>query len=116
MTKADEARLRHARYYLTVLDRLSEGYSEGGAAEAISELDDEWGQVESAQSWTSSREDNAAAELTTAYGREGIFLIDLYLLPAERVGWLEDAITAAERVGRDGDVAAHLMHIGIEAF
>lgn len=117
MSKLYESKYRHARYFLRVLSDFGRLYELGGAriTDTIHNFDQEWGQIEAAQAWsaTQARGDARAAELATAFGRNGIFLTDLYLIPAEQMDWLKAALAAAQSLNLQGDIATHLMHLGL---
>lgn len=88
-----EAHLQHALYYLNLLSDTDQTYKQGGEAieRGIELLDLEWENIKIGQSRAEyySKNDNAAAEMCSAYPIVGGYILDLRLAPRERIQWLE---------------------------
>lgn len=93
------AQKRHATHYLQVL-RFAEGlYLKGGdeAMQGLSQFDLEWPNIQAGQAWAQRemQADSDAAALCGEYPTSGMYLLNLRMLPRERVRWLSNALEAA---------------------
>lgn len=111
------ARLRHARYYLDVLDESTSQYLAGGpeATAAVSRFRTERPNIEHGRRWAvrNAQADAEAARLCTDFARVGAYILAICLSPPEWRVWLDDALGAAQRIDATDYVAAHLGNLGV---
>ncbi len=117
LSKSDYERLRHAKYYETILRTANELYLQGGEAlkRGLSLLDVEWSNIQIGQSWAADHINvNAeAALLCNAYADDGADLLDLRLPPHEYIHWFESALNASRRLEKRDAEGRHLNRLGI---
>jgi tetratricopeptide (TPR) repeat protein len=98
----DTVQERHAKHYFAVLEKANDLYLEGGEAfmRGLALFDSEWTNIQAGQSWAAAHADdnNAAAWLCAHYPYAGVWVFLLRQHPRERVGWLEKAISSAQRL------------------
>lgn len=93
------AQKRHATHYLQVLRAAENLYLKGGdeAMHGLSQFDLEWPNIQAGQAWAQRemQADSDAAALCGEYPTSGMYLLNLRMLPRERVRWLSNALEAA---------------------
>src|SRR5437588_1688039 len=98
-----EAQLRHAEHYETVLRSINELYLEGGAALKIglNQFDRERGNIDLGRSSAHalSESDKRAAKLCSSYPRVGAALLNLLLPARVRIHWIKAGLAAAQQMG-----------------
>jgi tetratricopeptide (TPR) repeat protein len=111
-----EARLKHASHYKSVLSMADGLYLEGGekVLMGLRLFDLEWENIRTGQAWAASVEGNnrAITELCIAYLFAGTYVLDLRLHPRELIHWLEGAISAAREIGDRPHEAFVLRKLG----
>lgn len=111
------AHLRHAVYYKLVLRAANDLYLQGGAKalSGINIFDAESANIRAAFAWcvTHSVADNMAQALCSDFPFVGAQLLHLRLPPREYMGWIEPALSAAERLGASHLEAAYLINIAV---
>lgn len=95
-------RLRHAAYYLTVLEECQAFYLKGGDAikSGLALFDVEWRNIEAGQGWACrhSSGDEAVAQLCNQYPTDGVYVLGLRQHPREFISWSEIALAAARQL------------------
>jgi tetratricopeptide (TPR) repeat protein len=111
------AERRHAVHFVGIAGTADALYKKGSASVAagLGLFDREWQNIAAGQAWAAGRAENddAAARLTSDYPDAGVYCLALRLSPRERVGWLEAAVRAAQRVGDREVEGAHLGSLGV---
>jgi len=117
MSRVRDAYLRHAQYYMRILQSANELYVQGG--EAISKgralFDQEKLNIEAGQSWSAAHldVDDEAMRLCNEYPTLGAFCLELRHSPVERIRWLRAAAHAAHRLGNRHAEASHLGNLAL---
>lgn len=116
MPSLREAQLRHAIYYTSVL-READNLFESGSNHikvGVTMLDHEWENIRIGQGWSAANSLNSdiAAELCDDYPDAGAYCLDMRLPPQTRISWLENALSAAHKLGRLDSQALHLGNLG----
>jgi tetratricopeptide (TPR) repeat protein len=97
----DRVQERHASHYFAVLREAGALYLEGGEAfmRGLALFDSEWTNIQAGQSWaaTHADENNVAARLCSQYPVIGSVL-QLRQHPRQWIGWLEKAISSAQKL------------------
>jgi tetratricopeptide (TPR) repeat protein len=111
-----EAQLRHAQHYETVLRSINELYLEGGTALKIglSQFNLERSNIDLGRSWAHalSESDKRAAKLCSSYPRVGAALLNLLLPARVRISWGQAGMVAAQRLGDRRAESRHLGDLG----
>jgi tetratricopeptide (TPR) repeat protein len=119
LSKAEQAtsQFRHAKHYLNVVSETKELYEQGGEAlkRGLDMFDLEWVNIQTGQVWaaTHASENDAAAQLCSAYPDFGKNLLKLRQHPQERIRWREAGLIAARRLKKLDAVARHLNELGL---
>jgi tetratricopeptide (TPR) repeat protein len=119
-SEAERARQRHATYYRDVLaaadrlaadDRAAPGE---GLESGLRAFDLERGNILTGHAWAAARvdENSTATRLASEYAAVGARLLPLRLPPAQNIGWLETARSAAQRMGDRVAEGKHLDLLG----
>jgi tetratricopeptide (TPR) repeat protein len=118
--EVDEARLRHAEYFFTILGNANDLFLKGGEniLAGLSLFDSESVHIYTAQKWAA---ENAArgermAELAMLYPDAGTYCLDLRLTPKHQIEWLSSALTAARALSRKDMEGNHLGNLGLAYF
>jgi len=113
---AREARVRHAAYYLPVLEAARENILKGGekARNGLQLFHREWVNIQTALSRVrkNSVEGKQAAELFNAYMIAGAELLPLHFFPKECQNYLEAGLKVSQRLGTKNSEAQHLVNLG----
>jgi len=122
------AAFRHAAHYLQVLDRLNDAFIQDGGNQAkiLVQFDAELENARLAQHWlfqtsqTLSAEEiegdrfnHAIVDLCNAYPDAAAYLLNAHLPPEERLRWVEQALSASQKLGNDRTSQAHLGNLGL---
>lgn len=99
---------RHAMHYFTVLALAGSLYHEGGEAfmRGLALFDSEWTNIQNGQSWAAGHagDNDAATRLCSGYPIAGAYLFILRQHPREQIGWLEKALSSAQKLNdRDSE-------------
>jgi tetratricopeptide (TPR) repeat protein len=117
MPTLQEAHLRHAHYYLNLLNDTDQTYRQGGKAieVGLELLDLEWENIQIGQKWAErySKSNGAAAEMCSDYPIAGGYILDLRMAPSERIGWLEAALVSARRLQYQEAEGMHIGNLGV---
>lgn len=113
-------RLRHATHYEAVLRVAKELYKKGGASieTALSLYDLEALNIQAGQTWAAehSAENDAAAELVSAYPDAGVHVLDLRQHPGEYIRWAAAGLAAAKRLNKPNEAGRHLGRLALAYF
>lgn len=113
----DAVQERHAMHYYAVLRNAGDLYLEGGEAfiRGLALFDSEWTNIQTGQSWAEGHADdnNAAARLCSRYPDAGAYLLHLRQHPRERIGWLERAISSAQKLNDRDMEQTNLGNLGV---
>lgn len=93
-----EAHYRHARHYLEQLRIANQLYRSGGERvwKSLSQFQQDWDQIERSQSWAAQHvTDSLAAGLCSEYPLAGSDVLLLRHTVADRITWLQAALTAS---------------------
>jgi len=111
-----QAKLRHARHYLSVLNSATLLYLRGGKCieQALTAFASEWSNISESQRWAESctKIDAEAARLCSAFPRAGAFLLDLCRPPHERIRWFNAAVNSARALGLRSTESENLVMLG----
>jgi tetratricopeptide (TPR) repeat protein len=109
----------HAMYYEAVARAADELYLQGGQAllllRGLGLFDCEWVNIQAGQEWAAAHagDDEAVAQLCSAYPGAGLYCLDLRQHPRERIRWLEAALAAARWLKDRAAEGAHLGNLGL---
>jgi tetratricopeptide (TPR) repeat protein len=110
-------RMRHAAYYLKVLEECSNLYLKGGDAirSGLALFDVERRNIEAGQEWAGrhSSGDDAAARLCNEYPNAGAYVLHLRQHPREFISWSETALLAARQLKDRASEGLHLGDLGL---
>ena len=116
-TIAREARLRHANYYLPVLNAAHEKISRGGkkACEGFQLFHREWKNIQAGLNWVrkNSVEGKKAAELFNSYIASVAKLLPLRYTPKDCLSFLDAGLKVSQRLKTTNSEAIHLLNLGI---
>lgn len=108
--------MKHARYYLGVLEQCDSLYKEGRdqVLEALGRFDRELSQVLLGQARLEelAQDDDEACELGSLYADIAAHLLPLRLSHDDRLRWRQFALSSARRLGDTSAEAAHLVCLG----
>ena len=108
---------RHATHYFNVLGKADELYLEGGEAfmRGLALFDVEWTNIQTGQSWAESHagDNDMTAWLCSRYPDAGVYLLTLRQHPRERIGWLEKALSSAQKLNDQSIEQNILINLGI---
>lgn len=114
-TERGVGRMRHAVYFLSILQVADELYLRGGEVikRGLALFDLEWKNIQAGQSWSAkqSGENEIVASLCNDYPKAGDVLT-LRRHPREVIVWVEAALAAARRLKDRGGEGAHLGNLG----
>jgi len=110
-----DAATRHAAYYLEVGRRAGDVYMEGGehVLEGLRLFDGAWPHLRAAYGRMRERRDQASAQWTSAFPDWLAYVLDLRLLPRDRIPILEAAVAAAREMGDRPAEGTHLNSLGL---
>jgi tetratricopeptide (TPR) repeat protein len=112
-----EAHLRHAKYYLDVLEDANKLYLQGDEAllRGLKLFETEWANIQAGQAWASAEAENddEATQLCTAFPLEGIHVLYLRQHPRQRITWLEATLFAAQRLKHHEEEVTALGSLGL---
>ncbi len=112
----DAVQQRHATHYIVVLGKANKLYLEGGEAfiRGLALFDLEWANIQAGRSWADSHAsgDNVAARLCADYPTDGIYLLYLRQHPRELIGWLEKALSSAQKLSDRASEQNNLVNLG----
>jgi tetratricopeptide (TPR) repeat protein len=110
----DEAKQRHARHFIGVMERADRLYQKGGGnvLAGLALFDCERGHVETAFDWLDSHRDRESAELLVSLIDAVTYTSDLRFHPRQRIRWLEAQAQAALLAEDRGGEAAALGNLG----
>ncbi|HEX7314151.1 MAG TPA: tetratricopeptide repeat protein [Pyrinomonadaceae bacterium] len=115
--KMNEARLRHAAYYLKVISICDYIYLRGGEnmMRGLAVFDLEWRNIEIGQRWVVSRlrNDEEACRIACEYPLAGAVSLNLRQHARERIAWMETALEAARLLKDRGGEGALLGNLGL---
>ncbi len=115
-TEFREARIRHATFYLPVLDTAGESFSKGGemASEGLLLFHKEWENIRCGMNRVqkNSVEGKKAAELFNSYMVAGARLLRFHFFPKECRDFLEAGLTVSQRLGTEDIEIFHLFNLG----
>ncbi|MBT3184886.1 MAG: tetratricopeptide repeat protein [Nitrospina sp.] len=114
---AREAKLRHATYYLSVLNTASEEILKGGqkARDGFQLFHREWANIRAGLSRVSknSVEGKKAAELFNSYMIAGAELLPLCYFPKDCRTFLETGLKVSQRLDQKNIEVLHLLNLGV---
>ncbi len=114
--EADQASLRHAHYYLQVLQHSEELFLEGGdsSVAGLDLFDRERPNIEAAWLWAAEHDAGILEieELCSGFADAAPNIVRLRLHPDVRLARLHRAVDAAERLGDKGASSRHLASLG----
>ena len=104
----------HAEYYRDVLSLANEFYKKGDPLAGLKRFDLERMNIEAGLVWTKKNlsENDSAASLCNHY-LSGPHLLELRMLPQERILWLETALAAARQLKDRSFEGMHLGNLGL---
>ena len=115
MPSRDEANLRHAKHYKSLLRAADKLYKKGGEniLTALRQFDLEWANIQTGQAWTAihAEQNSSAEKLCNIYPGAGAYLLNLRLPPAQRISWIEPALMSARRLHDREAECAHLARL-----
>ena len=110
-----EVRLKHAEYYMQVMQSADILYSEGGEKILIglALFDREWVHIASARNFITSTMDNSykAAQLTNY--KMFAYCIDLRFHPRQQINWFETSAKASKHLNDKEGEGIHLGNLGL---
>lgn len=109
--KEQEARRRHAVYYLNILRVRNFSLDKPIPSQVF---DEEWANVSQAQAWAASTfaENKAAAKLCIEFADYGVnWLLSNHMLE-EAIRWCESALAAAKRFGSPQNLGTNYLQLG----
>ena len=116
-TPAAEAQQRHAEHYKNALSAFDELYMKGGSSvlAAMQLFDLEEANIMAGHAWAEKNleANSSAAELCSSYPNAGVYVLDLRLLPWQKISWLESGMEAARRLKDRAAEGAHLGNLGL---
>jgi tetratricopeptide (TPR) repeat protein/predicted phosphodiesterase len=119
-----DAKQKHANYYSKVLSQAGNLYNKGGTniLAGLKLFDREWANIKVGQAWVKSairsyRMFNKSylkfvMQLANSYANNGVYVLDLRLLPWDKISWLEAGLTAARIMKDRSAEGAHLGNLG----
>jgi tetratricopeptide (TPR) repeat protein len=111
-----EARIRHAIFYLSILDTASKSFSKGGEKiiEGLKLFHQEWKNIRCGLSRVhkGSIEGKKAAELFSSYMRAGSQLLRFRFFQKECREFLEAGLKISQRLGTEDIETFHLLNLG----
>ena len=123
--EVEDAKQRHAKHYLKVLNDAEKLYDKGGKniLEGLMLFDREWANIKEGQAWAEvmmrdvtkpkAKSDlKFALQMANSYPDDGVNVLALRLHPQERIRWLETALTAARLMKTLNFECAHLGNLG----
>ncbi|MBT3922159.1 MAG: tetratricopeptide repeat protein [Nitrospina sp.] len=114
---AREAKLRHATYYLPVLNAAREDILKGGqkASEGFQLFHREWANIQAGLNRVSknSVEGKKAAELFNSYMIAGAELLPLRYFPKDCRSFLETGLKVSQRLSQKNIEVLHLLNLGV---
>ena len=110
-----EAAVRHAAHYLEVGSRADDVYMQGGehVLEGLRLFDGAWPHLWAACGRMRERGERAAAQWTSEFPDRVAYVLDLRLLPRDKIPILEAAAAAARQVGDRGLEGNALGNLGL---
>ncbi|HYN87250.1 MAG TPA: tetratricopeptide repeat protein, partial [Ardenticatenaceae bacterium] len=110
-----EARRAHALYYLAAGSEADNLFKRGGAAvvTGLRQFDRLWPQVQRARDWMAGREDEVALFWRSKFPIWMPYVLDLRLVPRQRIPILADAVEAAQQLGDKHGEGAALGNLGL---
>jgi len=110
-----EAAMRHAVYYLEVGRRANALYMQGAehVLEGLRLFGGAWPHLWAAYGRMREQEDEAAAQWISAFPGRVAYVLDLRLLPRDKIPILEAAAAAAREIGDRRNEGAHLGNLGL---
>ena len=110
-----KATVRHAAYYLEVGSRANALYMQGGdhVLEGLQLFDRAWPHLWAAYGRMRERGDEVAAQWTSEFPGRVPFVLDLRLLPRDKIPILQAAVAAARQIGDRGLEGNHLGNLGL---
>ncbi|MBC8284855.1 MAG: tetratricopeptide repeat protein [Nitrospinae bacterium] len=115
-TDLREARIRHATFYLSILDTAGESFAKGGeaAGEGLKLFHQEWENICSGliRVQKGSVEGKKSAELFNSYMRVGNRLFCFRFFPKECRDYLEAGLKTAQRLETEDLETYHLLNLG----
>jgi tetratricopeptide (TPR) repeat protein len=114
----DDAALRHAAYYLTVLRDAEERLERGDDEAGLRRFDDDRDQIMHGFRWAAANAERLeeAARLCSAYPYEAELVVYLRLPARTRIAWSSSAADAATLIADDAARAAHLHKLGMALY
>lgn len=113
----DTGQERHALHYFNVLRKADDLYLEGGEAfiRGLALFDAEWTNILTGQLWAKGHASNndTAARLCSDYPIIGAYLLGLRQHPREQIGWLEKALTYAQKLNDRNSEQNILGNLGV---
>ncbi|MBN4078074.1 tetratricopeptide repeat protein, partial [Nitrospina gracilis] len=111
-----EARIRHAMFYLSILDTAGESFSKGGekVIEGLKLFHQEWENIRCGLSRVhkGSVEGKKAAELFSSYMIAGSQLLRFHFFKKEYREFLEAGLKISQRLGTEDIETFHLLNLG----
>jgi tetratricopeptide (TPR) repeat protein len=115
-TDLREARIRHAIFYLSILDTAGESFSKGGekVIEGLKLFHQEWENIRCGLSRVhkGSVEGKKAAELFSSYMSAGNQLLRFRFFQKECREFLEAGLKISQRLGTEDIETSHLLNLG----
>jgi tetratricopeptide (TPR) repeat protein len=116
MPGLQEAQLRHAKHYETVLTTVDKFYEQGGEAfnQALDLFDLEWPNFQIAHAWAEMHfmVDETAARLCSTFNYYGYYMLDLRQPRQERIHWIEAGLSAARHLKDRDAETIQLTYLG----
>lgn len=114
--KVHIAQLRHAQYYLQVLELANQYYLQGGKGvfRGLELFDREWENIQAGQKWAAENisKSKEIADIVTKYPSAGVYCLDLRLNPRKRIIWLDSSLKANRLLGNRGGEGVTLSNLG----
>ena len=103
MPTRNKAHLRHALYYLGVIQAAEEHFKQGGeqVTAGLALFDGELPNIQAGQAWSAVNVDSsrAAARAAGEYPAAGLDCVYLRLHARDRIKWLDAALAAVRKLG-----------------
>ena len=111
-----EAQIRHAEFYLHVLEHADELYLQGDDAlvQGLTLLDISWPNIQRGQAWAAGHmaSDGPAVRICSDYPNLGRNCLALRQHPREQIQWLLIGFEAARKLKRRSTEGIHLGNLG----
>jgi tetratricopeptide (TPR) repeat protein len=108
---------RHAEFYERVARAADALYLQGSEnlRAGLDLFDAELPHIRAGQAWAAANmeRNDDAARLCSAYPDAAVYVADLRLSAREQIRWLEQAVTAARKLGNRQSEGAHLGNLGL---